>query len=81
MLLARAHLRQGDGPSARECIEATLPVLESVDADVELVRANEVAAEVYAATGDPDRARDHQRRANDIMAVVSARPAAGEPAG
>lgn len=76
MLLARARLRQGDGRSARQCIEDALPALESIDADVELARAHEVAAEVFAAD-EPARARDHQRRATEIMSVVSARSAIG----
>lgn len=78
ILSARAHHAQGDNASAMLCVAEALPLLESVDADVELARAHDIAAQIYAAAGELDRAETHRRSAADIMSVVSARPAPGE---
>jgi tetratricopeptide (TPR) repeat protein len=80
-LLALARLRLEDRGSALHDIHEALPVLESAGADVELARAHEVAADIYTAAGEPDLARDHRRRADDLASVVSARPADGSSSG
>lgn len=80
MLLALAHLRVGDTQAAVQFIQTALLAVEQTGANTELARAHEIAVEIYTTAGERDRARDHQRRANDIDAEGSARPAADEPA-
>ncbi len=80
-LLALARLRLDDGAAARGCIQEALPVLEAAGADAELARAHEIAAEIHAAADELDIAREHRRRAQDIMSVVSPESVTGSSAG
>ena len=69
--LARAHLRRNDHATARTLLDDSLPLLTSLRSDYQLGRAHETLAEVHAARGDGDLAREHRARADELRGGVA----------
>jgi tetratricopeptide (TPR) repeat protein len=68
--LARARLKLADHTAALRLLEDARTVLESLGADQELSRAHAALADVHAAVGDDNLAREHRNRADEILASL-----------
>jgi tetratricopeptide (TPR) repeat protein len=68
--LARAHVHESNHAAALALLDDSLEVLRSLGSDYLLGRAHEALAEVHAARGDGDLAREHSVRADELRGVV-----------
>lgn len=68
--LARAHLRRNDPAAALTLLDGSLTLLASLGSDYQLSRAHETLADVHAARGDGELAREHRARADELRGRV-----------
>jgi tetratricopeptide (TPR) repeat protein len=69
--LARARLRLGDDLTARRLLAEAQAELTRLGSDYQLGRAHETLAELHETTGEPELAREHRDRADELFALIA----------